>query len=145
MDLNDETTGGNRSTSTNGESAPQTIPGRNGGTLQPWRPGQSGNPKGMEKGTLQFKTIMRLLLEEQTDVTINGQAFKMTRAEFLMLEKFRLATTSPFDSIRLRAIMDIEDRMEGRARQSDDGFTPVEDENVIFYIPNKNSRIRPSE
>lgn len=79
------------------------------------------------------------------DVTINGQSFRMTRAEFLMFEKFRLATTSPFDSIRLRAIMDIEDRIDGRATPADDAVTPIEDENVIFYIPNKNSRIRSSE
>lgn len=127
------------------DDATRTIPGRHNGTLTPWQPGQSGNPNGMEKGTKHFKTIMRLLLDEMADVTINGQSFRMTRAEFLMFEKFRLATTSPFDSIRLRAIMDIEDRIDGRATPADDAVTPIEDENVIFYIPNKNSRIRSSE
>lgn len=145
MELNDEMNGKVQPFDNNGETAPKTIPGRNGGTLQPFQPGQSGNPNGMQKGTLQFKTIMRMLLDAETDVTINGQVFKMTRAEFLMLEKFRLATTSPHEHIRLRAIMDIEDRQDGRARQSEDDLVPIEDENVVFYIPNKNSRIRKTE
>lgn len=119
-----------------------TIPGRNGGTLRPFRPGESGNPNGVKKGTKHLSTILRTLLAENITVTVNGQSYIITRAEALMLEKVRLATTSPFDAVRLRAIMDIEDRLEGRATPA----VPLPPDNsedvVVFYIPNQNSRKR---
>lgn len=96
-------------------------PGRNGGRLnQPWQKGQSGNPDGMKKGTIHLATIMRRLLEEEVVVNINEKSFVTTRAQALMLEKIRLATSSEHDAIRLRAIIDIEDRMDGRVPQSQD-------------------------
>ena len=35
------------------------IPGRNGGTLKPYKKGQSGNPDGLPKGYKHLKTILR--------------------------------------------------------------------------------------
>jgi len=120
----------------------RVIPGRHGGLIRPYAPGQSGNPSGMKKGTLHFKTIMNRLLSQEMEVTINGQAFVMTRREAIMLEKIRLATNSDYDAVRLRAIMDIEDRIDGKPI----GVLPAPPDNegdgVIFYIPNQHSRKR---
>jgi hypothetical protein len=118
-----------------------TIPGRNGGTLQPFRPGTSGNPGGMKKGTKHFSTILRRLLDEEITVTINGQTLRLTRSEALLLEKIRLATQSPYDAVRLRAIMDIEDRVDGRPTQSLD-ISGDDDAAVVFYFPNEHNRKR---
>lgn len=119
-----------------------TMPGKNGGTLQRWQPGQSGNPAGMKKGTLHFSTIMRQLLAEPMNVTINGQTFTLTRAQALMLEKIRLATNSEHDAVRLRAIMDIEDRVDGKPVPVMPAPPDGDDDGVIFYIPNQHSRKR---
>lgn len=119
-----------------------TRPGRNGGTLTPWKPGTSGNPDGMKKGTVHFNTLMRRLLNEEMAVKINGQVFVMTRAEAIMLEKIRLATNSEHDAVRLRAIMDIEDRIDGKPVPIIPPAPDSDDDGVIFYIPNAHSRRR---
>lgn len=121
------------------------IPGRNGGTLRPYRPGESGNPAGMKKGTKQFATILKAFLDEQIDFDVDGQIVKVTRAEALMLQKIKLALNSPFDSIRLRAIMDIEDRIDGRPLQADREVGIEDEEVVVFYIPNQYNRKRRPE
>lgn len=122
-----------------------TIPGRNGGTLRPFRRGESGNPSGMKKGTKHFSTIIKKLLEETINVTVNGVTFQVTRAEALMLEKFRLATNSPFDAVRLRAIMDIEDRIDGKPTSALPDGAQDGDDVYVFYIPNQHSRKRQVE
>ena len=116
------------------------IPGRNGGTLTPFKQGESGNKKGKPKGALNLNTIMRRLLEGEMNISINGTPFRVTRAEALMLEKIRLATTSPFDHVRLAAIKDIEDRTEGRPVSALPPAPDNTDGAVVFYIPNANSR-----
>lgn len=135
----------NDDSGTSSSATPGAIPGRNGGTLQPWQPGQSGNPKGMKPGTLHFSTIMRQLLNEKVVVSINDKNYEMTRAQSLMLEKIRLATNSQFDNVRLRAIMDIEDRVDGKPIPLLPDWQHDDDDGVVFYIPNEHSRKRKIE
>jgi hypothetical protein len=126
------------------ESNPSTIPGRNGGTLRPWRKGQSGNPEGMKPGTQQFRTILNRVLNEPITVNINGQNFTMTRSEAIVYELVRMATNNDIhDAVKLRAITELIDRIDGKP-------TPVlpdvggesQSETVIFYIPNEHSRLK---
>ena len=124
------------------EQTDGSRPGRNGGTLQPWKPGQSGNPAGMKKGTLHFNTIMRNILAEEVVVSFNGKPVVLTRAQAIMLEKIRLATSSEHDAVRLRAIMDIEDRIDGRPVPVIPAAPDIDEEGLVFYIPNANSRRR---
>ena len=135
MDMNDE----NVMTQPSDDG---TRPGRNSGALMPFKPGQSGNPDGMKKGTLHFSTIMRRLLAEPMSVTINGANFTLTRAQALMLEKIRLATNSDNDAVRLRAIMEVGDRVEGQPVSLLPTPLGGADDGVIFYIPNRHSRKR---
>lgn len=122
--------------------ATEERPGRNGGTLSSWKPGVSGNPEGMQKGTLHFSTIMNMLLTQQINITIDNLPFKVTRAQALMLEKLRLATSAKDESVRLRAIMDIEDRVDGRPVPTAPAPLDGDDDGAIFYFPNQNSRIK---
>lgn len=123
----------------------RTVPGRNGGTLTPYNPGESGNSKGKPPGTRNLSTILRRMLDEDVTVNMNGQSFVITRGEALMLEKLRLATNSPFDAVRLAAIKDIEDRLEGKPIQSLPPSSDNADGAVVFYIPNQHSRKRKSD
>lgn len=119
------------------------IPGRNGGTLRPWRKGQSGNPDGMAPGTLHFRTILKRILNEQMVVTINDKQFTMSRSEAIMYELVRMASNSGNDAVKLRAIAELLDRIDGKP-------TPVlpdvggesQSDTVIFYIPNQHSRLK---
>ena len=124
------------------KATPVVIEGRNGGKLIPFQPGQSGNPAGPKKGTRHLSTILRTLLNEEITVTLNGQALRITRAEALMLEKIRLATSSEYDAVRLAAIKDIEDRLEGKPMTTLPPPPDTGEGGVIFYIPNQHSRKR---
>ena len=122
-----------------------TIQGRNGGTLRPWVKGQSGNPDGMKPGTQHFRTILNRLLNEQIVVTINEKPFTMTRAEAISFELIRLATNAPNDIVKLRAIAELLDRIDGKPTPvlPDTGGGGERPDTVIFYIPNEHSRFKP--
>lgn len=129
--------------STGGEpSNKTTIIGKNGNVLIPFQPGQSGNPGGMKKGTRHLSTILRQLLNEEITVVLNGNTMRITRADALMLEKIRLATSSEHDYVRLAAIKDIEDRLEGKPMTTLPPPPDMGEGGVIFYIPNQHSRKR---
>lgn len=121
------------------------IPGRNGGTLRPWRRGQSGNPDGMAPGTLHFRTILKRILNEQMIVTINDKPFAMTRSEAIMYELVRMATNAGNDAVKLRAIAELLDRIDGKPTPvlPDTGNGSERPDTVIFYIPNEHSRFKP--
>lgn len=136
------------------------IPGRNGGTLRPFRPGESGNPSGKPKGVRNLKTLLRESLEGLVDYELNGpgedgeektegavkvHSIRITRAEALVLEKIRLALSSPYDAVRLKAIESIFNRLEGTPGKVGDGEEEgTEDDNFVFYFSNNNSRKRKS-
>lgn len=100
-----------------------------GGTLLVYGPGESGNPNGRPKGSKNLKTITRQLLAEITEVSVDGVKKRMSRGEALIYEKYRIAVKGENDAVRLRAIMDIEDRQVGRPVQQfglEQGDDPIE-------------------
>lgn len=124
------------------------IPGRNGGTLKPFVPGQSGNPKGRPKGSRSLKAIMNKLLNEEIIITVDdaGTTMQITRREALMLQKLQLALNSSNPFVCLAAIKDIEDRLEGRPLpQLPDVSSEGEPEYCVFYIPMSHTRKRQTE
>ncbi len=123
------------------ENSNYQIPGRNGGTLTPFRPGQSGNPSGLPKGTQHFKSIMMQMLNTEIVVTSQGKPVKMTNSEALCVTLLNIALTSPNDQTKLNAIMKIIERIDGKVDQKEQEEVQ-QNETVIFYIPNQNSRIK---
>lgn len=120
------------------------VEGRNGGTLYTFPPGTSGNKNGRPKGSRSLIAIMKKLLDEKVLLDAgDGKTIQLTRREALMLQKLDLAMNSPFDAVKLSAIKDIEDRLDGRplpqlpAGEDSDG-----EQYHIFYIPNAHSRKR---
>jgi hypothetical protein len=90
---------------------------RNTTGLRPWQKGQSGNPGG-RPAKLPVTDALRLLLEELgLPKRIHP---KMTNAERLALKLVRKAMKEP----TLEALIEIMDRVEGKARQKIEASGP---------------------
>jgi len=76
-----------------------------------WKPGQSGNPAGLPKGTISIKTILTKYLNQELDMNnpLSKKLEKMTVAEIIQLQKIGKAIKGDMKAIEM-----IEDRMEGK-------------------------------
>lgn len=89
--------------------------GNNLKTLKPWKKGQSGNPSGRKKGSLDYKTILKrwLELEEKIKNPVTGEIEFLTQADIITLAQLKEArngNTQAFNSLL--------DRYEGKPKQS---------------------------
>jgi hypothetical protein len=75
---------------------------------QPFQPGQSGNPSGRPKGTKNMSTILREMLELEIEV----DGVKMTQKDAIVKKLIKKSNSG-----NLRAIQEIFDRTEGKAKQ----------------------------
>ena len=50
-----------------------------------FRKGQSGNPKGKQKGRRSLKTMVREIFEKRVQIQVNGKAISMSMGEALLL------------------------------------------------------------
>ena len=75
-----------------------------------FKPGQSGNPGGRKKGSVNLKTIMTAVLESEIELTENGRKRKVPLLEAIILRQAQ-------DTLRgqLRAIDSLLDRYERHA------------------------------
>ena len=76
-----------------------------------FKKGQSGNPKGMKPGTLNFKTILTKILETEIDQTneLTGKNEKRTIADHIGIKHAKQALEGDVQSTNL-----ILDRLEGK-------------------------------
>lgn len=94
------------------------IEGRNGGTLKiPEKGDPSPNPAGKPKGKT-ISTILSELLEKEVIDEEDGA--KRTRAEIIALRLVKKAKSTKIDAQALKAIEQILDRTEGKAKQTVD-------------------------
>jgi hypothetical protein len=82
--------------------------------IEPYKfePGQSGNPSGRPKGTKNPSTILKEMLEEELEVVIDGVKVKKTFKDLIVRKLIKKANDGD-----LRAIQEIFDRVEGKAKQ----------------------------
>ncbi|NBJ10914.1 DUF5681 domain-containing protein [Microvirga arsenatis] len=75
-----------------------------------FKPGQSGNPGGRKKGSVNLKTIMTAVLESEIELTENGRKRRVPLLEAIILRQAQ-------DALRgqLRAIDSLLDRYERHA------------------------------
>ena len=67
----------------------ETIPGKNGGTLTPFKKGQSGNPSGLPKGYKTFKTLIKEYSTKSINYKdLNNKKIRTTAGEALILQLF---------------------------------------------------------
>ena len=95
----------------------------------PWKPGQSGNPKGKKKGTLHSRTIIAkwLAVKENIKNPITGKMENMTQYDAIVLAQ--LAKARNKDTIAFNALLD---RSEGKPKQDIELSTPEGGIKVIF-------------
>ena len=124
-------------------SKPTIIITDRGGVLNPFESGKSGNPSGKAKGTKNFKTIIGRVLDEKMVLDVDGQPVEMTRQEAIVHNLINMALKSPNDAIKLRAIMELIDRMDGKpVPVLPDNQGDQQTDAIVFYIPNEHSRLK---
>lgn len=124
-----------------------TREGRNGGTLTPWQPGQSGNPEGRKKGRHSLLTMLEHVLDSTIPVPVtmevDGEQQEthviISRREAMLLRYVNIALKGD-DPVALHAIQGIITNLEGRAPVRTPP-PPDQSGNVhIFYVPVGHSR-----
>lgn len=83
---------------------------------KPWKPGQSGNPKGRSPGGKNVTTYLREFLDKKIDAPkspLTPEGGKMPAGQLVALRLMALALKGD-----LRAIMQLQDRVEGKPMQS---------------------------
>ncbi|WP_262269562.1 DUF5681 domain-containing protein [Microvirga yunnanensis] len=75
-----------------------------------FKPGQSGNPGGRKKGSLNLKTVMTAVLESEIELTENGRKRKVPLLEAIILRQAQEALRG-----QPRAIDSLLDRYERHA------------------------------
>lgn len=80
-----------------------------------FKPGQSGNPKGRPVGARGLSTILREMLEEEIDVNIDGTKQRKQFGDVIIRKLLKKANDGD-----IRAITEIFDRVEGKAKQANE-------------------------
>lgn len=81
----------------------------------PWKPGQSGNPKGKKKGTLAAKTILREFLAVESGSKHPKTGQKLNCYQHALLACIKKAMNGDLSSLK-----EIIDRLEGKPNQKVD-------------------------
>lgn len=76
--------------------------------LKPFQPGQSGNPEGRQKGTKNMSTILKEMLELETEV----EGVRMTYKDAIIKKLIKKSNAG-----NMKAIQEVFDRTEGKAKQ----------------------------
>jgi hypothetical protein len=122
---------------------PQIIVTERGGILHPFEKGKSGNLSGRGKGVKNFKTLIGRVLDEKMVLDVDGQPVEMTRQEAIVHNLINMALNSPNDAIKLRAIMELIDRIDGKpVPVLPDNQGDQQSDAIVFYIPNEHSRLK---
>jgi hypothetical protein len=74
--------------------------------------GKSGNPEGRPKGSKNLSTILREMLNEEVEVIVDGKRERKKFQDIIIRKLIKKANSG-----NLRAIREIFDRVEGKARQ----------------------------
>jgi hypothetical protein len=88
--------------------------------LTPFEPGQSGNPSGRPKGSRNLSTILKEMLDEEIEIIENGEKKKKQFKDIIIRKLLKKANDGD-----MRAIQEIFDRTEGRAKQEIEQKTEV--------------------
>ena len=92
--------------------------------LTPWKPGQSGNPKGKPKGTQNSKSILKKYLEARTGKISQITGDEMTYFESIYAKMIHRARSNG----DLAAQREILNRYEGMPKQTIEATETIKDE-----------------
>lgn len=96
-----------------------------------FKPGQSGNPGGRKKGSLNFKTMLLEVLEAEMEITEKGRGRRIPTVQALMLSQVQEGLRG-----KLRAIDSMLDRYERYADvdADQDDELPEDDEALLQRV-----------
>jgi hypothetical protein len=66
-----------------------------------FKPGQTGNPKGRPKGSMNFHKILNLILKENAKIVIGDRTIKMPKKQILALKAVNSAMQGDLKSLQL--------------------------------------------
>ncbi|MGO4386766.1 DUF5681 domain-containing protein [Microvirga sp. 2YAF29] len=92
-----------------------------------FKPGQSGNPGGRRKGSVNLKTVMTAVLESEIELTENGRKRKVPLLEAIILRQAQ-------DALRgqLRATDSLLDRYERHAGHEAERSDELPEEDLVL-------------
>lgn len=100
--------------------------------LKKFTKGASGNPSGKVRGTPNFATVANKLLSAMTTVEAGEKEVKMSKRNAMVFRLIEDAVSNQDANVRLRAVVAIFDRIEGRPVMKIDA--KVEEESKTQYI-----------
>lgn len=92
-----------------------------------FRPGQSGNPGGRKKGSLNVKTVMQAVMQSEIDVAENGRCRKVPVLQAIVLRQVQAALQG-----QLRAIDSLLDRYERHGDREEEQVEESAEEDLLL-------------
>jgi ribosomal 50S subunit-associated protein YjgA (DUF615 family) len=100
-----------------------------------FKEGESGNPAGRPKGTRNLSTILREMLEEEIEVNVEGKKERKQFQEVIIRKLIKKASDGD-----IKAITEILDRVEGKAKQTVEQSGKTEQELTVRILDGDTSK-----
>jgi hypothetical protein len=97
-----------------------------------FKPGQSGNPKGPPKGSVNLRTRISQQLRQTVTVTRNGRPVKMRKADLIALQIVDTAAKGNLKAVQLAVRLDDEANIAASNSSNEETFELPNRENLRF-------------
>jgi len=97
-----------------------------------FKPGQSGNPKGRPKGSVNLRTRVTQQLRQTVTVTRNGRPVKMRKADLIALQLVDTAAKGNLKAVQLAVRLDDEASIAASTSLTEETFELPNRENLRF-------------
>jgi Family of unknown function (DUF5681) len=97
-----------------------------------FKPGQSGNPKGRPKGSVNLRTRVTQQLRQSVTVTRNGRSVKMRKADLIALQIVDTAAKGNLKAVQLAVRLDDEASIAVSNSSTEETFVLPNRDNLRF-------------
>lgn len=101
-----------------------------------FKPGQSGNPKGRPKGTMDTHRLIDMILSQRIAATIDGVPIRISKRQAMLIRLANNATSGDINSLRLLMphLFQIDAKKEARARAKAENMSRSDREILDEYL-----------
>lgn len=101
-----------------------------------FKPGQSGNPKGRPKGTMDTHRLIDAILSQRIAATIDGVPIRISKRQAMLMRLANNATSGDINSLRLLMphLFQIDAKKEARARAKGENMSRSDREILDEYL-----------
>lgn len=101
-----------------------------------FKPGQSGNPKGRPKGTMDTHRLIDAILSQRIAATIDGVPIRISKRQAMLIRLANNATSGDINSLRLLMphLFQIDAKKEARARAKAENMSRSDREILDEYL-----------